>query len=155
MHWNAGEPNQYCADEDCALLSPTTWPGWIDASCGAKAACVCRLDADATVEFVRSIPALTVATPDYDHCDDDDDEAKHREELIMDSLNAIHGETTVILVLFVGLLAVACALAAHKLYLQRRNRSDGENALSAIGVELSGGDSSSYNHLNQRSRSFA
>ena len=32
-NWQPGEPNEWCTDEDCGLLAPGLWDGWVDASC--------------------------------------------------------------------------------------------------------------------------
>jgi C-type mannose receptor len=32
-NWQPGEPNEWCTDEDCGLMAPGLWDGWVDASC--------------------------------------------------------------------------------------------------------------------------
>ena len=35
-NWQPGEPNEWCTDEDCGLLAPGLWDGWVDASCTVR-----------------------------------------------------------------------------------------------------------------------
>ena len=36
--WHDGEPNDWCVDEDCALINPNDWGhGWFDAACQVSA----------------------------------------------------------------------------------------------------------------------
>ena len=69
-HWQPGEPNEWCTDEDCGLLAPGLWDGWVDASCTIPnwAKCLCRKGSFADAAYRRDRPRLDTNAHDYDDC---------------------------------------------------------------------------------------
>lgn len=75
-HWNPGEPNEYCTDEDCGVFLPTWYPlGWSDASCTIEGwlRCLCRHGGSPSSTYEDSKDNLASNSQDYSDCDTDDD----------------------------------------------------------------------------------
>jgi len=80
-HWNPGEPNEWCTDEDCGMFLPTWFPqGWSDASCTIEgwARCLCRQGGSPSAAYLASKANLDANDNDYSSCVDDggDDDAE-------------------------------------------------------------------------------
>ena len=69
-NWQPGEPNEWCTDEDCGLLAPGLWDGWVDASCTIPnwAQCLCRRGQLAGSNYRRDRVRLDQNAHDYDDC---------------------------------------------------------------------------------------
>jgi hypothetical protein len=69
-NWQPGEPNEWCTDEDCGLLAPGLWDGWVDASCTIPnwAQCLCRRGQLAGTNYRRDRVRLDQNAHDYDDC---------------------------------------------------------------------------------------
>ena len=75
-NWQPGEPNEWCTDEDCGLLAPGLWDGWVDASCTIPnwAQCLCRRGQLAGTNYRRDRVRLDQNAHDYDDCKETEEE---------------------------------------------------------------------------------
>ena len=125
--WTPGQPDNWCIDEDCAILGPA-WEGWVDASCVVGLACLCERasggSVDATSEAYEAFRSDVIRGGGssggvYEDCgeekaeaaaeEEDAKESADREEAILRELHAIlaFGLATFFLAL------AACVLAAR------------------------------------------
>ena len=76
LDWQPGEPNEWCTDEDCGLLAPGLWDGWVDASCTIPnwAQCLCRRGQLAGTNYRRDRVRLDQNAHDYDDCKETEEE---------------------------------------------------------------------------------
>lgn len=81
-HWQPGEPNEWCTDEDCGLLAPGLWDGWVDASCTIPnwARCLCRKGSFAGAAYRRDRPRLDTNAHDYDDCKSEEGDQDENED---------------------------------------------------------------------------
>ncbi|KAJ8599154.1 hypothetical protein CTAYLR_008300 [Chrysophaeum taylorii] len=147
--WALGQPDNWCLDEDCAVLAPDERQNWIDASCTLEAFCLCRSGEAATADFIASIDELNDASADYTYCDAAEAE-DNEERLILHKLKDLAREVTAILAL-VCVLLVAAVVAAVFLVMRHRAalRAMREDPMPAYGVELATPTTitSAYNNL--------
>eukprot|EP00240_Pyramimonas_obovata_P015968 CAMPEP_0118939848 /NCGR_PEP_ID=MMETSP1169-20130426/29991_1 /TAXON_ID=36882 /ORGANISM="Pyramimonas obovata, Strain CCMP722" /LENGTH=263 /DNA_ID=CAMNT_0006884201 /DNA_START=77 /DNA_END=865 /DNA_ORIENTATION=- len=118
-NWYEGEPNNYCGDEDCALVSASMWgEKWVDAACSTQAPCICEYGANLSEEYTQDvIEALQANKIDYDDCkrdqvhEDDDDEG---EKLFAENMRILVAIAILLLgilvVLIIHLVVITCAL---------------------------------------------
>ena len=81
-NWQPGEPNEWCTDEDCGLMAPGLWDGWVDASCTIPnwAHCLCRRGQLAGSNYRRDRVRLDQNAHDYDNCKDKEEEDPDEDE---------------------------------------------------------------------------
>lgn len=111
--WHPGEPNNYCMDEDCTMISPRMWgANWVDAACNVKAACICEtgLALDAGYTYAATAE-LRASGTNYEAC---------KEGEAAEARGTVR--FTVELLLLLLILSSQCVLIAVGLMVYRRQQ---------------------------------
>jgi len=106
-NWEQGEPNNWCLDEDCAVVGPdSSFKGWIDASCNIMMRCLCQDLSTPSYEYTSKVSDLEgTSDGDYDDCEDDEEERENY-EYNNEVMEAMQGEMNSILAIVVIILIV-------------------------------------------------
>mmetsp|Transcript_40136 Transcript_40136/g.101557 ORF Transcript_40136/g.101557 Transcript_40136/m.101557 type:complete len:269 (-) Transcript_40136:154-960(-) len=107
--WHPGEPNNFCMDEDCTMISTRMWGlDWVDAACNMKAACICQTGTVLSPEYTEEAThELRLAGSDYSAC-------KKEEELASRAATYFSIEVVLLLailgsnVMLIGIALVMC-----------------------------------------------